>query len=182
VRLVAQGGASSAQEYFSKRRKEDKLAIENLGNITIENLGFTDAMWRGKSNGDPFYHTIHDQIDKEDLSAQSLEKKLTELSINTSQTIIFGPLARGRHIDHLVVRQVITKMFSHVWYYSDFPYSDKFENEKNFIKSHGLSSVEWNGENENKMKAILAYKTQLFSLFQNQPIKLPREKFYFRPS
>ncbi len=176
-RLLQQGNAQSAANYFEARRKEDIGALNTIGTVSIKNLGLVDAVWRGKE-GKAFYTTIFDTLKPDDTIITNLTKKLTAAINVTSNTLIFSPLACGRHIDHLITRQVATILFPGALYYTDFPYSNQFDIETDFIKKQNLSAVEWHGEYEKKRNAILKYQTQRASLFQPHNLQLVYERYY----
>ncbi|MDO8583094.1 MAG: PIG-L family deacetylase [bacterium] len=180
-RLLKQARVETAEEYFLARRDEDVKAIKEIGNMSVLHLGLVDAAWRANKDKKPFYpKKIIGNIHPEDDEVLSLiEQQINKLDYDRSTTAIFSPLARGRHVDHQIVRNAVTKIFPQVIYYSDFPYVNQFENENAFIKDHNLSSIEWHGEYKKKKTAILMYESQRVSLFQPKNLRLSHEVFYF---
>lgn len=183
-KLLRQSGFNNSSEYFQKRAAEDHRALSSLGAIHVTNLDFIDAPWRYTDPDLPLYpQTTWNTYDKPETTLQAkLTAALKTLQAKKNKQLVFAPLARGRHNDHLIVRSVGSAIFSPVIYYSDFPYSQNFLNEEEFIENNHLSLVEWSGNYYSlKSAAILKYHTQLYSLFGNSSLKLPYECFY-RPS
>lgn len=182
-RLLAQGGHTTAEEYFAARRKEDKKALTYLGVKNIHHLNFTDAAWRKNNDNTSLYPTrvVGTPPDPEDqLTSDAIKKKVIDLTLGDSNdTAIFAPLGRGKHIDHVIVRECLEALFPHALFYVDFPYLQMHENEISFIQDKHLSLFIWKeGFYEQKAKAILMYKTQNISLFKGEPMRLEYELFY----
>lgn len=177
-KLLKQAEINNSTDYFLARKKEDKEAFEKLGNIKLENLGFIDGAWRVGKNNQPLYpKTVLSDIHQDDRQLIKLvEIKIKKFS--DSGTAIFAPLARGMHVDHQIIRNATVKVFNKIIYYSDFPYSQKYEDENQFIKDHNLLFVDWKGDYSKKKELILIYKTQLVSLLQGKELKMPLERFY----
>lgn len=181
-RLLRQASSSTAIDYFNTRRKEDKKAIVTIGNIHIKNLGLIDAAWRADRNNNLFYTlSIIGDIKQEDREViRKLESILNNIEYISNDTLIFAPLARGRHIDHQIVRNSVLNVFKNVIHYCDFPYSNKYQNEDQFITDCALSRIEWRGDYNSKKRAILKYASQKVSLFQPCVMQLVYETFYLR--
>lgn len=171
-----------SKKYFQARRSEDLKALSELGNDTTLHLGYVDAQWRRSKRGFSLYNDCRMiPINKEDYPLyDELVLKFKKLFHPTEKTGVFAPLARGRHIDHQIVRNVASLVFPQTIFYQDFPYSALYENEDYFIKINNLKDVEWKGDYEAKKKAILQYKTQRYSLFHKGPMILPYEKYYIQ--
>jgi len=58
--------------------------------------------------------------------ADQVAVSLTELAeqLGPQGTVIFAPLAIGRHVDHIITRNAAARLGLPVVYYSDFPYSE----------------------------------------------------------
>lgn len=174
-KLLRQANFSTASEYFAERKAEDTRALQILGISKVINLDYTDAAWR-KLGSEPLYpsttlNVLHES-DKELI--KELATKFKELGQNS---VVFAPLARGRHVDHVLVRDACVGLSP--LYYSDFPYSDRFANEDEFIASHHLHVLQWRGgDKKQKEAAIRAYSTQMPALFPDNSIVLPQETYY----
>lgn len=177
-KLLKQAEITNPTNYFLARRNEDQKAFKKLGQINIEKLGFIDAAWRvGKDNLALYPKTALRDIHQDDRQLIKLVVSRIK-NFSDSGTVIFAPLARGRHVDHQIVRNVVTEIFNQVIYYNDFPYSEKYENEDQFIKDHKLSFIDWQEDYQKKRDLVLMYKTQLTSLLQGKDLKLLFERFY----
>lgn len=181
-RLLKQAKKQNVSAYFSTRKEEDKTALKKIDTrIKILNLDFTDAAWRVNKNQESIYpKTILCEISKDDTTAELAEDHLKDYIIDSASTAIFAPLAQGKHVDHQIVRNIATKIFSKVYYYCDFPYSALYPPEDKFIKQHKLSALNWYGDYNQKKGLILIYKSQLGSFFKSgKTLKLPYETFYY---
>lgn len=180
-KLLRQATMTTAADYFLARRNEDIEAVKKIGNIPITNLGFTDGAWRIGNNNELLYpdKVLTDIKEEDSATIAVIEKRIQEITVD-STTAIFAPLARGRHVDHQITRNIITKLFPKVIYYSDFPYSNKYTNEDTFISTHGLQSIEWHGDYTKKKEAILTYVTQRTSFIETNPMPIGFERFYFK--
>ena len=182
--LVKQSNLETIQEYFKVRKEEDKKALKSFGLLKVEHLGFIDAAWRVNNKKQLLYpNTIKGEVLLDDTNIiRSLESKLKKIkNITSENTIIFAPLARGRHVDHQIVRNVVNKISQNVIFYSDFPYSAQFKNEDLFITENNLSFIEWHGDHEKKMQAIAIYESQFGSFVKRKRFQLVYESFYFKP-
>lgn len=181
-KLLRQAQCSGPEKYFQQRAEEDQVALLSLGPVRVTNLNLIDAPWRPTDSGEPLYpQTTWRTYDvkKDIISADTLTTTFKKMVLPKCRQLVFAPLARGRHNDHIVVRNVSSELFSQVIYYMDFPYSASFVNEEEFIQSHKLIPIEWTGDYyHQKSAAILKYHTQLTSLFEHPPLKLPYECFY----
>lgn len=190
-------GYEDADRLFSERCLEDKKIFNSMGITDINHLGFIDAAWRKKeidntiikalSNFVPevmyLYPTRHcvisGKILKKDLALMiKIEKKLKSLIPKKHNNIIFCPLGIGRHIDHIITRNICLNNFANIIYWSDFPYSQYSKIEKDFIKTKKLKRFIWKKNLLTKKKLILGYKTQLKSLFSNNHIPIVKEYYY----
>lgn len=180
--LVRKGGYGTAHEYFEARRVEDKKALALFGVENVIHLNFVDAAWRMNDNAQSLYkNTVigveRDEKDQELIS--SIQDALKNLSID-SDTLVFAPIGRGKHVDHILVRDSATKVFSRPVYYTDFPYSMKHNDDESFQKAQDLSSIVWtDGFYEKKVEAIMCYVTQLESLCGGKSLQLQHETYSF---
>lgn len=183
AKILERSSFTSSEEYFKERRAEDTKAIGLLGVKDIQHLGYVDAAWRTGDDGKALYPSMQvgEQIVEQDASLyeEIVEQIESTFPIDDS-TMVFAPLARGRHVDHVLTRNAVAHVFPHAVFYEDFPYSVLFENENDFIKEKELTPVEWSGDFEKKKDAILSYGTQLnsLSLFGKGKMELTPEKYY----
>ena len=61
---------------------------------------------------------------------------LTELAeqLGSDGTVVFAPLAIGRHVDHIITRDAAARLRFPVVYYSDFPYSESALPDRAFVQ------------------------------------------------
>ena len=180
--LLKNANFKDAVKYFQTRRSEDIDALKMLSVNSFEHLGFIDSEWRTLKNGSAIYDdsqlaTIHDQ---EEMLYNKIVNCFKRIFDTEKNVCIVAPLARGRHIDHQIVRNAATNVCQKIMYYEDFPYSSRYENENEFIAGNNLSPFVWKGNYESKKKAILEYATQQFSLFSMGIMKLPYERYYLK--
>lgn len=178
-RLLRQANMSNVVTYFLARIDEDKEAFKKLGIKNVENLGFIDGAWRIGENKFPLYpQFVKGGINPDDRIEDLIRIKISKMKIDPSNNIVFAPLARGKHVDHQIVRNIVCSIFENVIYYSDFPYSQKYGNEDDFINKYNLSYIDWQIDSREKMDLVSIYKTQLVSNLQGQIPKLPFERYY----
>lgn len=180
-KLISQGKHKSVEEYFEERISEDKKVLSQLRNVESTHLNFIDCVWRADEDGNIFYTERYlGEIHKKDLkTTEMVIRELQKLEIEDS--LIFAPIAHGKHVDHQIVRNAATEVFPEVIYYSDFPYSVLYEQEYEFIKKHNLKSEVLHTNNyEKKRELIMGYKSQYGSLFKRGDVQLVLETFYFK--
>ena len=179
TRLLHDGNVDSADTYFIARKEEDKKALGMLGDIPFQHLNFTDAAWRVDKKGKPLYETKVLRIYREednDLFLRLIET-FSELQIDAN-TIVFAPLACGKHIDHVLIRNSCSQVFTNIIYFKDFPYSSRYDLDEEFIKQHNIKPHVRKIDKKIKEKAVLAYTSQIKGLFNGNKIELPEEIFY----
>lgn len=180
TRVLKTAQFTDIKAYFEERRKEDMRALRELNVYTTQYLGYTDAAWRIDPNGKAIYPNTqlagihaHDALLTDQLSEEF--KKI----MNYSNIAVLAPIGRGNHVDHQLVRNVVSKIFPNTIFYQDFPYSVVQSNENAFIEKKKLVEFEWRGDYQSKKNAILQYATQLnsLSLFFKENMKLSYEKY-----
>lgn len=194
--FLSQCGYQDANELFSVRKKEDKDIFRKLG-IEVINLGFTDALWRKKENKNlvvkglgrlvpelnhiyPTYrfHAGTGKVSGYDLKLKAeLTKKLRRLIV-TKNRIIFCPVGIGKHVDHILVRNVCSNTFDDVIYWSDFNYSMEFSGKTKFIQRKKLKMAFFNQELKSKQKLIESYKNQMKAIFPHGKIPMVPDFYY----
>ncbi len=171
-------GVADWREYAEIRQTEDREAFEALGGIELHNLGYVDCLWRHDDKEQTLYQTAFSSTHELDDHIQKLEREIQSL-VSEPNVVAFCPLARGHHIDHLIVRDILARSGAAVVYYMDFPYSQKYPEEREFIEAHQLSSTEWPGPYEQKAELLQYYESQHQSLFNPRPFPLEYERFYY---
>jgi len=179
--LLRNAGFSDSQTYFSARRDEDTVALKTIGASSIFHLGYVDSAWR-RSKGNALYpdSQLTTMLPQDEILLKELRNKLKKYIDVNKNTLIFAPLARGKHVDHQIVRNIACSLFNNAIFYQDFPYSALYENENTFIEYNALKGVVWKGDYRKKATAILQYETQRYSLFYKGAMRLPYEKYYLK--
>lgn len=175
---------TSADKLFQDRLNEDRNVIHELG-ASVINLSFVDALWRRHSvNGIckllsyfigevsyvyPMYRYGLAQgiVSNQDTKLYSqIGQRLIEIIKNTD-SVIFCPLAIGRHVDHLIVRDVCRASFAanRLVYWSDYPYEHEKPLEKEFIVCNKLNGRKLVSQSNKKNTFINGYKSQLNVIF-----------------
>jgi len=187
-KFLNSSGFTNAEELYKRRLIEDKKALSYI-DAKIANLGLTDALFR-KTKTNNFLDKIFPElnhlyptyrfhvtkyISKEDYAPLLLQKKLGK--IISSDSIIFVPLGVGNHIDHVIARRVCEKLFTNIFYYSDFPYN-LVPNIPNIPK--GYQKVNLNVNLKIKSNLIRHYKSQVNMLFPTNRIPDHKEEFFIK--
>jgi LmbE family N-acetylglucosaminyl deacetylase len=133
---------ADAQELFRVRRQEDRRACRRLG-VKPMHLGFVDALWRRRKRSGaarrwmgrlipelqylyPVYRrdVVSGRIAPEDEGlSESIARALTGLVRGMPEYVVFAPYGVGSHVDHVIVREVCSRIFSPLVLWSDFPYN-----------------------------------------------------------
>lgn len=189
-------GYKDANKLFAKRRKEDKQIFGNIG-VTVINLGFTDGFWRKKEDKNEIsrffgrmvpelihiyptykFHMGPDRISNHDSEIKTeIKDKLQEL-IQTEGRIIFCPVGIGKHIDHIIVRDVCSNTFDKLIYWSDFNYSMQVTGKIQFIADENLKMDYFNKELFSKRKLIEGYKSQKYAILPHGKIPILPDFYY----
>lgn len=170
--LHYQWGFSSAEETIRLRRAEDEKAASLVGAKAVH-FDFLDCIYRRRPDGSWLYPMevfIPPQPEDADLPAQIA----TALSARLEpDDVVVCQFAIGRHVDHVLVRKAVELLNRPLWYDVDIPYL--FNNSAELaLHTAGMQemvmAVTESGL-EGWKKGILAYESQLSSLFES-PEKL----------
>ena len=180
----------NGEELFENRRKEDIAAFNSI-HVKTTHLGFKDALWRQKikiSFINKFfekilpefgliYPTYRFHITKGSLSQQdedtisSIAEKLKVIISESKDAVIFCPVGIGNNVDHLVTKKSV-EMISEPIYWMDQPY--EYRGQKS-TSNGNYYSYEFN--NNQKIKLISFYKTQVPAVFSKGKIPVLKEEF-----
>lgn len=162
-----QWGTGTAEETVNLRRREDIESARIVGAKCVH-FDVPDCIYRRGPDGEPLYLDIfvelHDaEIELVDQIAETLVQHLE------ADDEIICQLGVGRHIDHILVRLAAEKLGRQLWYTADIPYLFKEpETLTSFIT--GMDETVY-PITETGLRtwvdAILAYKSQLSTLFEN---------------
>ncbi|MBP9669939.1 PIG-L family deacetylase [Candidatus Woesebacteria bacterium] len=190
---LKQCGESDAQLLFVKRIKEDQVAGQMLGAKVI-NLGYQDALWRAKSKSNypipelnVIYPTYRLHVSKGRIShhdnqlMQDLSAKLRSI-IKEPEFYIFAPIGYGKHVDHVLVRDVVTQSFaaSRIIYWSDFPYYFRDRSIDSFLSESATKSFSVVPTGDLKLRASRAYATQFSAVVTDLNTIHNPEVYYLR--
>lgn len=188
---LKQCNESDAQLLFAKRIKEDQVAGQMLGAKVI-NLGYQDALWRTKSKSSypipelnaiyPTYrlHVSKGHISRHDFPLmQDLSARIKAI-IKEPEFYIFAPIGYGKHVDHVLVRDVVTQSFAanRIIYWSDFPYYFRDRSIDGFLGESPTKSFNVVPTGDHKLRASRAYATQ-FSAVVTEPNTLYNPEVYY---
>jgi len=196
-KYLYQCGYTNVEKLFDDRRKEDMVVNGKLG-VKVINLDFIDAQWRkkektnvfekflGKIISEPLHiyptyklHIIRGIVAKNDVKlVKAITDKLLFLIGNKKNFKVFCPLAVGKHIDHIIVRDICCRLFKNIVYWADFPYSQKCDIDKEFVKVNNLKSYNFSINFSKKSGLILGYRSQVRAVFPEGIQKLPSETYY----
>jgi len=180
-----------ARKLFEQRRNEDQKVLEKVG-VKVVNLGFVDALWRKKEGVARFkiipefanvYATFRLGIARGKISiydqslVKNLKKKLSGLVTNNA--IIFCPLGIGKHVDHIIVRDVCSQAFAKLIYWSDFPYLLTNSFDREFVGKNTSATFVFAKNKKEKEVMIKGYKSQLRLTFPKNKIELVDERYYY---
>jgi LmbE family N-acetylglucosaminyl deacetylase len=180
----------SPADVVATRRVEDQTSLEILGADYLR-LNFNDCIYRGHpqqerwfyNNDSELFGSIHpDDI----LLANQVENALLGLTPVENETIIYAPLAVGRHVDHQIVHAAawqLRQLGRKIAFYEDYPYVDLTSRYAavgwGYTLEAALSSLEatdlqprlrfFSEENlQAKINSVRAYASQLQMLFGSE--------------
>lgn len=174
-------GYKDSDLLFKARILEDAEVMKRLGAKVI-NLNFVDALWRRKGVKGilkttskiipeldyvyPIYRIsiAFGIISKNDNGIYSqISEKFEEITKSSNaKNIIFCPVAVGKHVDHLIVRDVCNKKYDQnkIVYWSDYPYVKENTVDSDFINNNVLEESEFTQLSPAKSDVINSYYSQ----------------------
>lgn len=137
------------------------LGTKDLNFLFIEALYRKDIDWLYPFDGDLF-----GPIKSFDMN---LPRKIADEIANNfgKETVFFFPGGRGKHVDHLLVKQAGEILYSkgfRVWFYTDFSYTGEINKGfkmRKIVKKFNMIDLNV------KIRAFNAYKSQLQMLFKS---------------
>lgn len=192
---LKQCGYQNALKLYSDRRKEDRLVFKKA-KVNVINLGFTEALWRKKTGNaiaksmgrilpeaTHIYPTYKFNVargivsKKDEQLVNELESKLTKL-VKGKNYLVFCPIAIGKHVDHVIVRDVCNKAFSNTIFWADYPYNLGSRPDEDFINQNTSGKSVFGRKGDQKEKLMKGYKSQIKAIFPTGKIKLMPEIYY----
>ncbi|MFI2565602.1 PIG-L deacetylase family protein [Paenarthrobacter sp. NPDC018779] len=198
--FLRQCGTVKAGELYAARRTEDREVLMDMG-IQFIHLGEVDALfrrrrkptWLGSSAWDRLlpelthrYATYRFDIalgrvsrgDKEVI--RHLRDEVAALMAQTQAELIFCPAGVGKHVDHLITRELGKGHSKNLVMYSDFPYDLVSRPDEAHLESLGYAAWAWDTGLAAKPSRIKQYASQANALFPEGVIPLKPE-IYFVP-
>jgi hypothetical protein len=182
----------------SIRKWEDFLVCKNLG-LPCKHLNFTVASQRINrqsileklfgnifQKGNLLYPNAKDllsgKVKKQDkILMKIIKSKLMKIIRSEKDTLIFSPIGIGKHVDHILTRDICTRYFRNIIYWSDFPYNLKSPQDDIFMFMNHLKEKKFIRNNRRKNIYIKYYRSQIKSLFPMGEIPQIPEKYYINP-
>jgi LmbE family N-acetylglucosaminyl deacetylase len=147
------------------RRSEDVAAARVLGAIAYH-FDILDCIYRRSSEGDWLYPDV---LVPPHASEAALPDEIAALLRPgfKPDDIVVSPLAIGRHVDHVLVREAVERLGHPLLYYADIPYT---LNHPEILEqaTDGLSTTFYSISNEGLcawQEGIIAYASQISMLF-----------------
>jgi LmbE family N-acetylglucosaminyl deacetylase len=195
--FLRQCGAGDAAGLFAARRAEDRRVLAGLG-AAHRHLGLPDALFRRRTRDVPLsrlvpelahrYPTYRFDIARGRIArgdralTANLAGRVADLLTGTGARLLFCPIGVGRHVDHLIVREVGPRFADRVVYYADFPYNLTAAPDPAFVARQDLVSWAWDRGLGEKSRLIRGYATQADALFPDGRIPVVPERFYVAAS
>ncbi|HLO18834.1 MAG TPA: PIG-L family deacetylase [Anaerolineales bacterium] len=163
-------------EIFAVRCLEDIAAAKRLG-AEVVHLGFLDCIYRHDTNQQPLYrkNVIGVPIHPDDwqVLAPTLAEALKALFERyvEQKLLIFCPLAIGKHVDHILVRQVVESLISSQQrlYYEDFPYAFSMKAFEPQLEDFRPLKIDLTPDDiKARLEASACYRSQIPGLFPSR--------------
>jgi LmbE family N-acetylglucosaminyl deacetylase len=123
--LQRDGLSGTAAEAVSRRRAEDRAAVESLGADVLW-LDFPEALFRGSP---PYYQNEQALFGDVHPSDLALDQQIADALVRTHErallAALYAPLGVGHHVDHQLVCSAADRLAQqkvNVKFYEDFPY------------------------------------------------------------
>ncbi|OGM25278.1 hypothetical protein A2715_04505 [Candidatus Woesebacteria bacterium RIFCSPHIGHO2_01_FULL_39_32] len=191
-------GYKNAKKLFEQRKLEDSLSFKNL-KVQIINLGFVDALWRKDANVGLLIkflgrfipeiihvyktgrlHVLKGKVsEKDDQIMLQIKKRISDI-VRGENAVLFLPLSIGNHVDHVIVKDVCSQLNLTKVFWLDYPYSLKSKVTNGFWDKYKFNTLSFNENQDDRMKLIKGYKTQISGLFPGGNIKLVPEKYFWK--
>ncbi|HBC72800.1 MAG: hypothetical protein UX91_C0006G0044 [Candidatus Amesbacteria bacterium GW2011_GWB1_47_19] len=187
---LRQCGSPDARRLFIIRKREDAGILKTLGIKPID-LDYTDALWRRKKRFPGSFipelgavyptYRWHVVTGKSSPADSGLIDKLSHRLSRAvpSEAVVFAPLSIGRHVDHVIIRNICSQLPNRVIYWCDFPYNQKFRPDMKFIGQHHLHKSVLPVSPTVRHRLISGYRSQTPAVFPAGIPPLSREIYYY---
>jgi LmbE family N-acetylglucosaminyl deacetylase len=185
-----------AATLFRARRAEDRAVVETLG-ARPEHLGLTDALFRRREVPRALaragrvvpellhrYPTFRFDIARGRISRGDATMR-AELAARIAARagdadLLLCPLGVGRHVDHLVTRDLGLAWSGTVVWFSDLPYALDHAPDPAFLRREGLRPWSFDGGADAKDALVRGYATQVDALFPSGVVPRLAETYWTR--
>jgi len=187
---------NSFQDLYKQRREEDMEALKSIG-VKFQHLEFIEAIYRKKhtlpswkkivakwlpelNHIYPIYrwHITKGEISNDD--KKNIEK-LTEKIVDSidDKTIVFAPMAVGKNVDHVIIRDIANNLEQPVIFWSDQPYNTCHQINKSFAENNQLSKYNWSTNLAAKQDIVQTYSSQAEALYP-KGYQVTEEQYYIK--
>ncbi|HEY2193335.1 MAG TPA: PIG-L family deacetylase [Actinomycetospora sp.] len=185
-----------AATLFRARRAEDRAVVGSLG-ARPEHLGLTDALFRRRDVPTALagvgrlvpellhrYPTFRFDIARGRVSRgdRALRAELAaRIAARAGEAdLLLCPLGVGRHVDHLLTRDLGLAWPGPVVWFSDFPYALDHDPDAAFLRREGLRPWSFDEGLDAKDALVRGYATQVDALFPSGVVPRRPETYWTR--
>lgn len=186
---------TDADILYSDRVKEDDKVITGIGAKVI-NLNFIDALWRRKKVPQTlnrltrfipeieYTYPIFSVAMKLGFVSKH-DKKLVKFisqrleKIIPKNSVVFCPIAAGKHMDHTITRDVCKNLNVPTVYWLDYPYSRNSNPDRHFLKTNKLTAFKYTINSKVKSDLANGYKSQIDAIFGKKQITIKENEYYY---
>ena len=193
-RYLRQAGGRDADAVFSRRRDQDRAALEALG-ITCVHAGLTEALFRRRAGADRSWparllpelahiyptrraHVTSGRIAAADAGTLREAREIIHHVAGSGLALVLAPLGVGGHVDHILVRTAAQRSGAPVAYYRDAPGDRRDTAAEAFIYRHDLVATVWPEQAEAKAELIRTYESQDRKRFRGAGTPVASEVFF----
>lgn len=196
--FLRQCAVPDAAKLYQARQSEDRAVLAGMGVQSIH-LGEVDALFRrrrkppllGSSAWDRLLPELNHRyatyrfdialgrIARDDQALiRQLRGDVAGLMAQTQAELLFCPAGVGRHVDHLITREVGKGHPDNVVMYSDFPYDLTATPDQPHLSKMGFVPWTWDTGLDAKPRRIRQYATQADALFPDGEIPQKPETYF----
>lgn len=196
--FIRQCTVSDAGELFRARQSEDRAVLQDMGVESIH-LGEVDALFRRRRKPPVLGSSAWERLLPElthryptyrfDIALgriaqgdraliRQLRSDVAGLMAQTQAELLFCPAGVGKHVDHLITREVGKGHPDNVVMYSDFPYDLAAGPDETHMSKLGFVPWTWDTGLDAKPGRIRQYSTQADALFPSGVIPRKPETYF----
>ncbi|MFF2843261.1 PIG-L deacetylase family protein [Paenarthrobacter sp. NPDC057981] len=196
--FMSQCTVRDAGELFRARQSEDRAVLEAMG-VQPLHLGEVDALFRRRMKPAKLGSSAWDRLLPElthrystyrfDIALgrvargdqkviRRLRDDIAGLMARTKAELLFCPAGVGKHVDHLITRDLGKEHEESLVMYSDFPYDLVSQADEKHLERIGYVPWTWDVGLTAKAERIRQYATQADALFPSGEIPVRPETYY----